>query len=255
MRREAFAATDRGLRRHHNEDSFLLRDDLGLYVVADGMGGHAAGEVASELAIREVETVVQSTTSYLEDTWPEEWDPRISLNANRLARAILAAHRKVTGAVAGDVGLKGMGSTIVAILADWERNVISLAHVGDSRVYVLRHGTLELLTSDHSWVHEQVLAGLLSEDAARNHPLKNVVTRALGGAQEPAVDIQEREVAPEETYLLCSDGLNTMLDDSEITDLLTRHEDLSSAAQQLIFEANRRGGVDNITVLLVRTAP
>jgi serine/threonine protein phosphatase PrpC len=252
VRREAYGTTDRGLRRHHNEDSYLLRDDLGLYVVADGMGGHAAGEVASELAVREVERAVEATKTFLEDTWPEEWDPRLSLNANRLAHAILAAHRRVTGAVAGDVGLKGMGATIVAILADWERGVLSVAHVGDSRVYVLTDGALELLTSDHSWVHEQVLAGLLSEEAARNHPLKNVVTRALGGTQEPAVDLQEREATAGETYLLCSDGLNTMLDDNEITELMTRHAELPTAAQELVSAANLKGGVDNITVVLVK---
>jgi protein phosphatase len=252
VRREAFGVTDRGLRRHHNEDAFLLRDDLALYVVSDGMGGHAAGEVAADLAVHEVERMVESTRASAEDTWPEEWDPRLSFNANRLAHAILSAHRKVTGAVADDAGLKGMGATIAAILADWERGELTVAHVGDSRVYLLRDGQLRQLTSDHSWVHEQVMAGLLTEEAARNHPLKNVVTRALGGTQEPIVDLLEHRAEPGDRYLLCSDGLNTMLDDGEISALLGRVDDLRNAAEQLIFDANRKGGIDNITVLLIR---
>lgn len=252
MNRDTFGMTDRGLRRHHNEDAFLLRDDLGLYVVADGMGGHAAGEVASDLAVREMERVVEATRNFCEDTWPNEWNPQISVNANRLAQAILAAHRRVTGAVAGDLGLKGMGSTVVAVLADWANARLTVAHVGDSRAYIHREGRLDLLTSDHSWVHEQVVAGLLTDEAARNHPLKNVVTRALGGAQEPIVDIQEFPAVVGDTWLLCSDGLNTMLDDSEILAVLQRYPDLPTAAVQLIQDANRKGGVDNITVMLLR---
>lgn len=253
MRQETFGLTDRGLRRHHNEDALLIRDDLGLYVVADGMGGHAAGEVAADLAVREVERIVESTRSAAENTWPEDWDPHLSLNGNRLAQAILAAHRRVTGAVAGDLGLKGMGATIVAALMDNDKGQLTIAHVGDSRAYVFRGAQLELLTSDHSWVHEQVLAGLLTEDAARNHPLKNVVTRALGGTQEPLVDLYDRALGGAETLLMCSDGLNTMLDDAEITAILTRHKEIATAAEQLVFEANRKGGVDNVTVLLVQT--
>ncbi len=252
MRRETFGVTDRGLRRHHNEDAYLVRDDLGLYMVADGMGGHAAGEVASDLAVREVEKFVEATRGFAEATWPEDWDPHLSLNANRLSHAIVAAHRKVTSAVAGDLGLKGMGATIVAALVDWERTQLTVAHVGDSRAYLFGDGELGLLTSDHSWVHEQVVAGLLTEEAARNHPLKNVVTRALGGTQEPMVDIDERQLTAEETVLLCSDGLNTMLSDDEITKVLCRVSALPRVAEELILEANRKGGVDNITVILVR---
>jgi protein phosphatase len=161
----------------------------------------------------------------------------------------------VTGAVVGDLGLKGMGATVVAVLVDWESGELTIAHVGDSRAYLSRPGTLELLTSDHSWVHEQVIAGLLSEEAARNHPLKNVVTRALGGSQEPTVDVAVRRVETGDQVLLCTDGLNTMLDDQEITTLLWRQDDLSACAEQLILAANRKGGVDNITVVLLRALP
>jgi len=255
VRHESFGLTDRGLRRYHNEDAFLIRDDLGLYVVADGMGGHAAGEVASDLAVREVEAVIETTGKFAEDTWPNDWDPTRSLAANRIGHALLAAHRRVTAAVAGDAGLRGMGATIVAALIDWEGMRAAVAHVGDSRAYLFSNGNLSLLTADHSWVHEQVVAGLLSEEAARNHPLKNVVTRALGGVQEPEVDIQEREFAVNDILLLCSDGLNTMLENAEIARILARRQDLATAARELVSEANRKGGIDNITVVLARGLP
>ena len=247
--------TDRGLRRHHNEDQFLVRDDLSLYVVADGMGGHAAGEVASDLAVKEVERVIEATRTSHEDTWPQEWDSKLSVNGNRLVQAILAAHRRVTGAVEGDNGLRGMGATIVGALVDAERASLTIAHVGDSRAYLFRNTTMDLITSDHSWVHEQVMAGLLSAEAARNHPLKNVVTRALGGAQPPVVDVKERSLEPGDLVLLCSDGLNTMLSDDEIKAVVERGSDLTPLAYQMVAEANRRGGVDNVTVVLVSLLP
>jgi serine/threonine protein phosphatase PrpC len=249
---ESLGVTDRGLRRHHNEDQFLIRDDLALYVVADGMGGHAAGEVAADLAVREVERVVEATRDYGDATWPHEWDPQLSLNANRLAQAIVSAHRRVTGAVEVDTGLRGMGATIVAALLGSEDGELTVAHVGDSRAYLYRNHATELITSDHSWVHEQVMAGLLSEEAARSHPLKNVVTRALGGSQEPNVDIAERPLAVGDLLLLCSDGLNTMLADGEINDVLGRAGELKDVAREMVTEANHKGGLDNITVILVR---
>ena len=252
---ESLGVTDRGLRRHHNEDQFLIRDDLNLYVVADGMGGHAAGEVAADLAVREVQRVVAATEDYEDATWPEDWDPRLTLNANRLVRAIVSAHRRVTSAVDVDTGLRGMGATIVAALLNRDGAQLTVAHVGDSRAYLYRNHTIELITSDHSWVHEQVVAGLLSEEAARNHPLKNVVTRALGGAQEPTVDIAEPKLEVDDLLLLCSDGLNTMLSDQEINAVLGRGMDLKDIAQQMVREANRKGGVDNITVILARARP
>lgn len=253
LRIESFGTSDRGLRRHHNEDAFLVRDDLGLYVVADGMGGHAAGEVAARLAIAEIERVVEATSNAAETTWPEGWDPRLPCDSNRLAFAALLAHRRVTGAVEGDPGLRGMGATMVAALLSPARDHLTVAHVGDSRAYLLRAERFQLLTSDHSWVHEQVLAGLLSEDAARSHPLKNVVTRALGGAQEPVADVREHPVHGGDLLLLCSDGLNGMVADDEVAEILRRHRgNLRVIARDLVDEANRRGGADNITIVLVR---
>jgi len=253
VRVESFGTSDRGLRRHHNEDAFLLRDDLGLYVVADGMGGHAAGEVAAGLAVAEIERIVESTRNAAETTWPDGWDPRLPCDANRLAFASIQAHRRVTGAVDADPGLRGMGATVVVALLSSQRDRLTVGHVGDSRAYLFRDGQLQLLTSDHSWVHEQVVAGLLSEDAARSHPLKNVVTRALGGAQEPVAEVREHEIRAGDLLLLCSDGLNAMIEDDEVAEILRRRRpDLRVMAQELVNEANRRGGVDNITIVLVR---
>lgn len=253
MTHESFGLTDRGMRRHHNEDQVLVRDDLGLYVVADGMGGHAAGEVAADLAVREVERIVEATRTAGADTWPESWDPHRGLNTNRLLQAVLSAHRRVTAAVDGDMGLRGMGATIVAVLVDWTKDELTVAHVGDSRAYRLRDSKLRQITADHSWVHEQVLAGLLTEEAARTHPLKNVVTRALGGAQEPVVDVADMKIEPGDQLLMCSDGLNTMLSDDEIEAVLNRRADIARTVHQLVAEANRKGGLDNITIILTRT--
>lgn len=254
MRVESFGITDRGLKRQQNEDAFLIREDLGLFVVADGMGGHAAGEVASDLAVREIESLVEATREHEDKTWPEHWQVRLSLNANRLAQAIAAAHHRVMAAVEQSVELKGMGATVVAALIDEKRAVLTVAHVGDSRAYLLRDGHLQLLTSDHSWVHEQVVAGLLTEEAARHHPLKNVVTRAIGGAHEPSVDFLELNLADGDLLLLCSDGLNSMVEDKEIEEILVSSPGLGLAAHRLVAAANSRGGVDNVTVVLVRVS-
>lgn len=255
MQVESFGITDRGLKRWQNEDALLVRDDLGLYVVADGMGGHAAGEVAADIAVKEIEAAVEATQDHEDKTWPENWQVNIPLDANRLVQAILGAHRKVMQAVEAASELKGMGATVVAALLDKRAAKATIAHVGDSRAYLLRQGTLQLLTSDHSWVHEQVVAGLLSEEAARDHPLKNVVTRALGGAQEPSVDFTQLPLQPGDLLLLCSDGLNTMLEDKEIEAILKSSPGLGQAAHRLVAAANEKGGVDNITVVLLRVTP
>ncbi len=252
MKLESFGLTDRGIRRHHNEDAYMVRNDLGFFVVADGMGGHAAGEVAADLAVREAVRLVDAYRFAPGDAWPEEAAGSDAPLAGLLVHAIVSAHRRVTEAVDDARELRGMGATIVAALADPANGTVFLAHVGDSRAYVLSDSGLELATADHSWVHEQVEAGLLSAEAARNHPLKNVVTRALGGAQEPIVDIQARALRPDQVLLLCSDGLNSMLEDDEIGAVLSGGGSLDTMARELVGLANQRGGTDNITVVLIR---
>jgi protein phosphatase len=152
-----------------------------------------------------------------------------------------------------DVDLKGMGTTVVVAVHQRGEGKLVICHVGDSRAYRYRRGGLSLLTNDHSWVHEQVEAGFLTEEAARNHPLKNVVTQALGGNSEPRVDVVEEEIEEDDLYLLCSDGLNSMLTDDEIAALIETGGTLDETCNRLIDEANDRGGNDNISVVLLRS--
>jgi protein phosphatase len=152
-------------------------------------------------------------------------------------------------AVAAQPWLKGMGTTVVAGLLN--EKLLSLAHVGDSRAYLFRDGQLSRLTDDHSWVHEQVTAGILTEEEAKTHPLKNVVTRALGGGPSVSPDLQELVFSPGDRYLFCSDGLTTMVGDEEILDTAASVKDTQALCQQLVDMANERGGVDNITVVVV----
>jgi protein phosphatase len=249
---ESWGATDVGMTRRLNEDVFLVDENLGVYLVADGMGGHAAGEVASRLAAEEIVRSLSEPTSGGKETWPSHWNLARSAAANRVVDAILAGHERVTRAVRRDSDLRGMGTTVVVAMHPPNSKTLVICHVGDSRAYRLRKGRFELLTDDHSWVHEQVAAGFLSEEAARAHPLKNVVTQALGGSGDPRVDILETELAEGDLYLLCSDGLNSMLSDLEIGKLLETGDTLEDTASALIAAANERGGHDNISVVLLR---
>lgn len=234
--------------RKHNEDCYEIDHDRRLFVVADGMGGHSHGEVASRIAVDTIREFVQSG-----DT--EEAGRRFGQSANvkdhadRLRLAVHSAHAQVLRAIHQDGSLQGMGTTVAGLLVNG--GTAALAHVGDSRVYRYRDGAFEQLTQDHTWVHEQVQAGYLSEEQARHHPLKNVVTRALGSEKEVDVDLQEVEVRSGDLYLLCSDGLTTMLDDAEIEEILKRGGPLDDLCRDLISEANLRGGLDNVTVILV----
>lgn len=245
------ARSDVGRKRKGNEDSLVLDQEHGLYVVADGMGGHAAGEVASRVAVDAIDEFVRATGGDDEITWPFGLDESISYDGNRLKTAIRQANRRVLEAVRERSEYEGMATTVAAVLVDGcEAN---LAHVGDSRIYLWSQGELLQLTSDHSWVNEQIQSGIISPEQARSHPLRNVVTRALGGRSELIVDVQSRRVASGELLLLCSDGLTTMVPDAEIARILASADgDLASTARRLVDEANGRGGEDNITVVLVR---
>jgi protein phosphatase len=250
---EAWGATDVGLKRKLNEDVFYLDSEAGVFLVADGMGGHAAGEVASRVASDEIVRSYRSVTGDSDETWPEHWSTERSAVANKIVDAIVAGHHRVTSAMNNDAELKGMGTTVV-VAAHWPGgDTVTICHVGDSRAYRYRRAELQLLTKDHSWVHEQVTAGFLTEDAARTHPLKNVVTQALGGSSEPLVDVVETAIEDGDVYLLCSDGLNSMLMDDEIAHLMSLGGSLEAMCSRLIDAANERGGNDNISVVLLKT--
>ena len=244
------AATDKGLRRSINEDSFSVREELGLFVVADGMGGHTAGEVASQAAVEGIVAFVEATVQISPDqTWPIPFDPNESVNANRLRAGFRMGNRQLAAQVASSSELRGMATTAVAVLVDGETG--TLAHVGDSRAYRLRDGQLERLTRDHSWVEEQIRVGALSETAARQHPWRNIVTRALSGSEDLEVDVQELSVQPGDRLLLCSDGVFTVLSDDQISEVLRRETDLDSVCRALIQGANDGGGPDNVTAVVL----
>jgi protein phosphatase len=251
---ESFGVTDVGRKRKHNEDNLLFDvngdSEEGLFIVADGMGGHAAGEVASKITVDTVGEFIAATRQKEEATWPFKYNHELHFNSNRLAVAIEKANERVMAAVAAQPWLKGMGTTVVAGLLDGK--ILSLAHVGDSRAYLYRDGQLSRLTDDHSWVHEQVAAGILTEDEAKSHPLKNVVTRALGGGPSVSPDLQELSFQAGDVFLFCSDGLTTMLSDEEIRDALAAQADPRKTCERLVEIANEKGGVDNITVVVAR---
>jgi serine/threonine protein phosphatase PrpC len=249
LRIRSCGLSDVGLTRVHNEDYFEIDPNHRLYVVADGMGGHSYGEVAAQLAVQAIHRFVEKSLDR-DTTWPMKLDDRLSRHSNLLKMAIQNAHADVLRAISKDGSLHGMGSTVVGILL--AGSTATVAHVGDSRAYRLRNGKFEQLTQDHTWVHEQVVAGLLSKEQARSHPLKNVVTRALGGESEIVIDVRELQVQEGDLYLLCSDGLTGMLSDAEIRERLSSGRALQEICRSLVNEANNRGGLDNVTVVLLR---
>lgn len=250
MEVKAFGLTHVGRQRQHNEDTFLVSEDAGLYLVADGMGGHAAGEIASRIAAESVSEFIEHTENE-DGTWPYAYDESTTRATNRLTAALKVANTRVLEAMRKDSRLRGMGTTVVACLVDGD--CASVAHVGDSRAYLVRDGELSRITDDHSWVFEQVQAGMISADEAERHPLRNVITRALGGALTVVPDASEIQLRAGDVFLLCSDGLTGMVPEDDIRQIVIEHHaDLEKACDVLIERANERGGYDNITTVLVR---
>jgi PPM family protein phosphatase len=250
LRVSSAVASHPGLRRAANEDAHCVRPDLGLYLVSDGMGGHAAGEVASRTVAAAVEQCVLDT-SHLgpDDTWPVPYDPALSLEGNRLAIAICLANRRLQQAMDGNGAFRGMATTVAALLIGADDGVV--AHVGDSRVYRWRNGVLEQITDDHSWVGEQVRAGMLTESDARNHPLRNVVTRAITGGGDPVVDVQQLHAREGDRMLACSDGLSGVVPIEAMARILGAGQTPADVCQVLVDAANQAGGPDNITVAVL----
>ncbi|HEX4965000.1 MAG TPA: Stp1/IreP family PP2C-type Ser/Thr phosphatase [Thermoanaerobaculia bacterium] len=248
LRIKACGLSDVGLTRAHNEDYFEIDPQHRLYVVADGMGGHSHGEVASQIAVNTIRDFIAKTADK-DTTWPFGMDARLERHSNQLKMAVRMAHDQVLRAISKDGSLYGMGTTVVGLLLAGQ--TAAVAHVGDSRAYRLRGGRLEQLTQDHTWVNEQVVAGFLSKEQARSHPLKNVVTRALGGESDVLVDVRELEIETGDLFLLCSDGLTGMLSDADIRDRLASGRSLHEICRTLINDSNARGGIDNVTVILL----
>jgi protein phosphatase len=251
LRISSAVASHPGLRRDQNEDAHCVRPDLGLYIVADGMGGHAAGEVASRTAVEVIEAFVNDTHDADPNrTWPFPYEPKLSVDGNRLKAAFRLANRRLAVAMDRDETLKGMATTVAAVLTGPGGPVV--AHVGDSRVYRWRAGDLQQVTQDHSWVGEQVRAGVLTDADARRHPWRNVVTRALSGGEDPDVEIAEFELEPGDRLLVCSDGLSGVVPTEKLRDIVGENDDLQTTCTKLIEAANDAGGPDNITVAMLK---
>ena len=243
------AKTDVGMKRTHNEDYFSLMEDEQLFIVADGMGGHSSGEVASRMAAETVSEFYQRTKDE-EATWPYKMDRSLSYIENRLVCGIKLANYKIYEAASKDIRFKGMGTTIVTCLINGDK--IYVAHVGDSRCYRVRNNDLDQVTRDHSLLEDYKEAKPdMTEEEERNFPHKNVITRALGMRDTVQVDIKAHEVADGDKFLLCSDGLSTMVTDAHIEQILNQAEDLERSVAELVDQANRAGGTDNITTLIL----
>ncbi len=248
MRILAAAQTDVGCVRKHNEDNFLIDAELGLFIVADGLGGHAAGEVASQIVVDKMGQFIAQTVEQ-DRTWPLDYDINLTYDGNRLKVALMLTDQAILDDIRSNPERESMGSTVVACLV--HESKATLVHVGDSRAYLLNSSGIQQVTRDHSWVAEQVANGILTPDEARKHPFRNVITQALGNGADLDIAVQEIQVAQLDRLLLCSDGLSGMVQDRDIWGIVQNCESLQEATHQLISVARENGGEDNITVLII----
>ncbi len=249
MQIQAGARTDLGRVRKNNEDCFAIDPSLQLYVLSDGMGGQAHGEVASNLAVQTILTHCRQAEKSAATPIFGQSSTEVSERTNRLASAIHLANRKVFESAASNPEQKGMGATIVAAWIEAQR--LSIAHVGDSRVYLLRAGTMDQLTADHSLVAEKVRVGILTPQEADASEMQSVLTRAVGTNNSVEVDTDEQVLLAGDFLLLCSDGLTRMLTDPEIASTLLTSASAQESADRLVDLANENGGVDNVTVIVL----
>lgn len=242
-------ATDVGRVRNNNEDALATAPELGVFVLADGMGGHKSGEIASKLAITSILDHLQKSLPQLA---PGQIDIDLGYTRESIAirEAVIHANHVIHHAAQEQIEHEGMGTTVVLIGFYGTR--MTIAHVGDSRVYRFRNDQLEQLTSDHTMLQELVDRGFYTEEEAQKSMHKNLVTRALGVDSSVAVDIQEDIVLPGDIYLLCSDGLHDFVDDNHIAEHIASCDDLDTCSNKLMNEANANGGKDNISLILIR---
>ncbi len=244
--------SDTGLKRDHNEDSVLVNTGRGLYLLADGIGGHAGGEAASKLALNTVLKIFME----IDELGDEELESLHESNrglptpGRKLVFSILQANKEVVAASNKYKKLKGMGATITAILN--APTSIFLAHVGDSRIYLNRDGTLKQLTEDHSFLVQELKRGTITPEQAKKSPFRNRLTKAIGHMNTNRVDVQELNPEKDDLYLLCSDGLTDMLDDGEILKILEEKAGLEQTCKKLVDESNNAGGIDNISIVLLK---
>src|SRR5512138_3427926 len=253
MRLTYAGTSDVGRKRTHNEDAYLLLPEENLYCVADGMGGHASGEVAAHIAVEEMAEFFRLTGRDDEATWPYRMDAALTYDQNRLVTSVKLANLRIFERAASDQRLKGMGTTIVAASFPKGGRAVLVGHVGDSRAYLWRRGALRQLTEDHSLLNDYKKTRALTPEEIQAFPHKNVIVRALGMRDVVDVDLRREPVEDGDILLLCSDGLSGMVPDPRIAEILRGHPgDLKRAAQALVDEANAAGGTDNVTCVLVQ---
>ena len=253
MRVRFSGETHVGSKRDHNEDAFYLPVGEKLAIVADGMGGHASGEVASKLAVETVSGHFQVTENEQEQTWPYKIDRNNRYHINRMVNAIKLANLQIFQEAERNAECHGMGTTVVATM--FVDGVMLVGHVGDSRLYRLRNQRLEQLTEDHSLLNDYVKMKRLSAGDAASFPHKNVIVRALGMKASVEVDIIVDQPRLNDLYILCTDGLSGMVPDAEMAELAGSEPDLDKVCDRLIAAANAHGGLDNITVVCARLEP
>jgi protein phosphatase len=246
---QAHAVSESGPVRKNNEDSCAIEQDLQLFVVADGVGGHSAGEVASRLAVEALVGFVRRSTEDNDITWPYGIDPDLSIDGNRLRTAINLANRRVFRASESHDDYTGMGSTLVGAIVAGSR--LSVGSVGDSRLYLLSAGRLSQLTVDDTWA-ATVLGSNGGDPEVARHPMRHVLTNVLGTREQAVVHMLERELAPGDVLLLCSDGLHGVADDAVLEEVLREEASAEAAAARLVRLALDRGTRDNVTALVVR---
>jgi protein phosphatase len=253
MRLSHAGTSDVGQKRAHNEDAFLLLPEEQLYCVADGMGGHASGEVAARIAVEEMAEFFRLTGRDEEATWPFKLDPARAFDENRLLTGVKLANLRIHERAQADPRLHGMGTTIVAASFPKDGGAALVAHVGDSRAYLVRQGAIRQLTEDHSLLNDYRKTRALTPEEVQAFPHKNVIVRALGMKGTVEVDLIREELVDGDVLLLCSDGLSGMVPDARIAELVRAAPgDLRLAAQSLVDAANEAGGVDNVTCVLVQ---
>jgi PPM family protein phosphatase len=254
MRAIAAGISDVGLQRDHNEDSFAILKEHTLYIVADGMGGHRAGDVASRLATESIVDFFRASTGE-GFNWPFQVDTQLSDDENRLLSGIRLANRHIIERSTRSRECQGMGTTVVGALFSPNKKKMYIGHVGDSRAYRVRNQQIQQMTRDHSLVNDYLLAMPELTEEQKSELPKNVITRALGMQDQVAVDIQSDDTQLGDIYVLCSDGLSGMVEDREILDVVLEAPDAESACRRLVALANEHGGEDNITALIVRIEP
>ncbi len=250
MELQSFGFSDAGKRRDHNEDSYLCNDAERLYLVADGMGGHASGETASRMAVDCIEEFIgQSRMGPV--SWPVKARKGLTPEQNRLYAGTFLANLRILQATKDRPELDGMGTTLTGLLVEEEH--LAVTNVGDSRLYKIRDGELDQLTVDHTYVGEMVRKGRLTPEEARKHPQRHILTNALGIQGDIRIDVSRSDIMGDDLFLICSDGLYDMLEDKQIEGILRTHREnsLFKIGLSLVLEANLAGGLDNITVVLL----